>query len=354
MTATSPPRGHMRAHALRGFTLIELMVGLTLGLIVLAAVTTVFVNISSNRRDMERTGRQIENGRFAMQLLADDIVNAGYFGTFDPRDVGAPATKPDPCSTSVGDMKSAVLVHIQGYAAGAVKPTCISDVRTGTAVGAIPRTATCIAGDINCDAAAAGQIYLQSTLCNNELSNPAVSTHYIVAALPASGPSAFLLHQRDCTTVASLRTYVMHIYFIANNNDPGDGVPTLKRAELGANGASAIVPLVEGIENLQFEYGLDTDGDSMPDAVSGDPGTYGGCAADLCYIANWLNAVTAKVHLLSRATDASPGYQDKKTYPLGLQADGTQLVVGPFNDGFKRHAYTETIRMNNPAGRRET
>ncbi|HEV2042160.1 MAG TPA: prepilin-type N-terminal cleavage/methylation domain-containing protein, partial [Casimicrobiaceae bacterium] len=237
----------MRARPSRGFTLIEMMVGITLGLMVLAAVTTVFVNVSSNRRDMERTGRQIENGRFAMQLLADDIVNAGYFGEFDPREVGAPATKPDPCSTTVGDMKSMVLMHIQGDAAAAAKPSCISDVRTGTAVVAIRQTATCIAGDTNCDGAAAGQIYLQSTQCNNELANLPVSAEYIVAALPASGPSAFSLHKRDCTTVASLRAYVMHIYFIANNNDPGDGIPTLKRAELGANGEFAIVPLVEGI-----------------------------------------------------------------------------------------------------------
>ena len=348
MTANSPVRGRMRTRASRGFTLIEMMVGITLGLLVLAVVTTVFVNVSNNRRDMERTGRQIENGRFAIQLLADDIVNAGYFGELDPNDIGPPPTSPDPCSTSVGDMRSMVLMHIQGYAAGAVKPSCISDVRTGSAVVAIRRTATCIAGDTNCDPAATGQIYLQSTLCNDEVANPAV-----VAAMPASGPPAFPLHKHDCTTVASLRSYVMHIYFIANNNDPGDGIPTLKRAELGANGAFSIVPLVEGIENLQLEYGLDTDGDSMPDAVSADPGTYNGCAADPCYIANWLNAVTAKVHLLSRSTSASPGYTDTKTYPLGLQADDTQLVVGPFSDGFKRHGYTETIRMHNPAGRRE-
>jgi type IV pilus assembly protein PilW len=82
----SLPRASLRQT--RGFTLIELMVGLTLGLIVLAVVTTVFINVSSNRHDMERTGRQIENGRFAIQALADDIVNAGYFGEFDPRDVG--------------------------------------------------------------------------------------------------------------------------------------------------------------------------------------------------------------------------------------------------------------------------
>jgi type IV pilus assembly protein PilW len=342
----------MRVRAPRGFTLIEMMVGIAVGLIVLAVVTTVFVNVSSNRRDMERTGRQIENGRFAIQLLADDIVNAGYFGEFDPRDVGPPATKPDPCSTSVGDMKSMLLMHVQGYAAGATKPSCISDVRTGTAVVAIRRTATCIAGDTNCDAAATGQIYFQSALCNAELANVPLSTTYLVAAMPALG-SPFALHKHDCAAAASLRAYVVHIYFIANNNDPGDDIPTLKRAELGTNGEFSIVPLVEGIENLQFEYGLDTNGDSMPDAVSADPGTYSGCAADPCYITNWLNVVTAKIHLLSRSIEPTPGYTDTKTYPLGLQADGTQLTASP-NDGFKRHAYTETIRMNNPTGRRET
>ena len=341
----------------RGFTLVELMVGLTLGLLVLFAVTTVFVNVSSNRHDMERTGRQIENGRYAMQLLQDDLVNAGYFGEFDPRDVGAPAAKPDPCSVSVADLKAAVLMHAQGYLPSAAKPSCIgTDVRAGTAVLAIRRVRTSIAGDPNCDPATAGEIYLQSTLCNDELANPVMSTHYVVAVQPTSGASPFNLHKRgtDCTTApsAALRSYVMHIYFVANNNNAGDGIPTLKRAEL-SGGAFTIVPLVEGIENLQFEYGLDTNGDGVPDAVTADPGTYNGCASDPCYIANWINTVTAKVHILSRATETSPGYTDVKTYPLGLQADGTALVVGPFNDGFKRHAYAAMVRVNNPAGRRE-
>jgi type IV pilus assembly protein PilW len=139
----------------------------------------------------------------------------------------------------------------------------------------------------------------------------------------------------------------MHIYFVANDNDPGDGVPTLKRAELGAGGAFAIVPLVEGIENLQFEYGLDTNTNSNPDAMTADPGTYNGCALDPCYIANWLNAVTVRVHVLSRSLEASPGYTDTKTYPLG------PVTVTTPGDGFKRHAYSGTVRMNNPAGRRE-
>ena len=331
----------------RGFTLVELMVGITLGLLVLAIVSMVFLNVSSNRRDIERTGRQIENGRFAMQLLADDIVNAGYFGELDPRDVGPPATKPDPCSIDVADMKNMVMMHVQGYDAAAAKPSCVSDVRPGTALIAVRRTATCIAGEANCDPATAGQVNLQSSLCNAELANPPISGHYIVAPMSAPGVAVFTLTQHDCKTLAPLRAYAMHVYFVANNNNAGDGVPTLKRAELGADGRFAIVPLVEGIENVQLEYGLDTDGNSVPDATTTDPGTYAGCAADPCYIANWLNVVTVNVHLLSRATEKTPGYVDSKTYPLG------QVVVGPFDDGFKRHAYTETIRINNPAQRRE-
>ena len=341
-------RPSLRRRASRGFTLIELMVGLALGFFVILVVTTVFTNATSQRRDMERTGRQIENGRYAMQLLADDIVNAGYFGEFDPRVVGPPGVKPDPCSPNLADMKNMVMMHVQGYAAADAKPACIlAYVRAGTAAIAIRRTETCTptGPGANCDAPVAGRIYLQSSLCNAELANPAIDTHYVVKASPNP---AFTLHQHDCATVAPLREYVMHIYFVADNNDPGDGVPTLKRADWDPTiGDFKIVPLVEGIENLQFEYGLDNDANSTPDALNADPGTYNGCAADPCYIANWVNTMTVKVHLLSRSLDASPGYTDTKTYQLG------PVTVVPINDGLKRHAYTGTIRMNNPAGRRE-
>jgi type IV pilus assembly protein PilW len=348
MTAGVSPRSSRRTA--RGFTLVELMVGITLGLLVLAVISTVFLNVSNSRREIERTGRQIENGRFAMQLLADDLVNAGYFGEFDPRDMPIPVgtPKPDPCSIDVADMKNLLMMHVQGYTAAAAKPSCIADVRAGTSAIAVRRTATCIAGDVNCEAAAAGQIYMQSSLCNAELANPPLSLHYTVAANPGAGPPVYTLTRHDCKTLAPLRSYVMHVYFIANNNKPGDGVPTLKRAELGANGRFSIVPLVEGVENLQFEYGLDTDVDSVPDAVTSDPGSYGGCASDDCYIANWLNVMTVKVHLLSRATETTAGYVDGKTYSLG------PVSVGPLGDGYKRHAYTNTIRFNNPAMRRQT
>jgi type IV pilus assembly protein PilW len=275
-------------------------------------------------------------------LLADDMVNAGYYGEFDPRDVGLPGAKPDPCSVTVADMKSALMIHVQGYNAAATKPSCLTDVKSNTSAIAVRRVATCVAGEANCDAVTAGEIYMQSALCNTELANPVVANRYVVAAAPGPYP----LTKRGCGVAAVLRKYEMHIYFVASNNNAGDGIPTLKRAEL-SNGAFTIVPLVEGIENLQFEYTLDTSGDSTPDAQSSDPGTYNGCGADPCYLANWANVVAARIHLLARTTEVSPGHKDTKTFDLG------PVTVGPFNDNLRRHAYSEVVRFNNPAGRRE-
>jgi type IV pilus assembly protein PilW len=336
-----------------GFTLVELMVGLTLGLIVLGVMTSVFVSTSSTRREMERSGRQIENGRYALELLDDDLVVAGYFGEFDVRTVDAPTVKPDPCATDVDALKAAVPMHVQGYEADGAKPACLSDVRDGTDVVVVRRASTCVAGTPNCDAPTAGESYIQSSLCNVELANPVVSTRYAVAALPSSGASPFTLTRRDCATPAVLRRYVAHIYFVANNNNAGDNIPTLKRAEL-AGGAFNIVPLVEGVENLQMEYGVDTTGDGRPDTFTVDPGKLGGCAADACYVANWMNTMTATARVLTRTTEPSFGHNDTKTFAMGMAADdATPLVVGPFNDGFRRHAYMQTVRLNNPAGRRE-
>lgn len=336
----------------RGYTLVELMVGITVGLIVALAITAIVFYVSLHRHDLERVSRQIENGRYAMQLLTDDLANAGYFGEFDPREVALPTTLPDPCSTDVADMKAAVGVHVQTYNAAAAMPSCIDDVRAGTPVIAIRRASTCAAGSADCEPVTAGSVYLQASLCQTELDAALVAAHYEVAAQVASGASPFTLTQHDCTTPAALRQYVVHVYFVANNNIAGDGVPTLKRATL-TNSAFAVEPLVDGIENMQFQYALDANGDSAPDGVTADPVTFGGCAADACAVANWANVVAVTIHLLARTADTSLGYTDTKTYGLGLLPDGTQLTVGPFNDGYKRHVYLSTVRFNNPAGRRE-
>ena len=45
----------------QGLSLIELMIAITLGLLVLAGLTTVFVTASESQRELQRSAQQIES-----------------------------------------------------------------------------------------------------------------------------------------------------------------------------------------------------------------------------------------------------------------------------------------------------
>src|SRR5437660_960052 len=226
----------------RGYSIIELMVAITISLIILAALVGLFAGNSRERGEIERANQQTENGRYALQIIGDDLRDAGYLASFNPGTVAGP---------------NAQLV------------------------------------------------------------------------IPAALPNA-------CAT----------------------DVPTLNRAELGVNagGAAAfnVVPLVEGVENLQLEYGLDTavPTTGTPAVYTADPSSYNGCVPAPCnVVSNWRNVVTAKINVLTRNLTPTQGYTDTKTYALGLTFGGVVNTIPAFNDGYKRHVYYSVARLNNPAGR---
>ncbi|MBA2350653.1 MAG: PilW family protein [Burkholderiales bacterium] len=164
-----------------------------------------------------------------------------------------------------------------------------------------------------------------------------------------------------------IRKYHVHVYFIAPCSAPNGGgtsctgagddngrpIPTLKRLELTSDGANTlfrIVPLVEGIENLQLEYGLDVTPAASPTNPTGLPGDG---APDDAYLASpadadWGNVVAARVFLLARNTESTAGYTDAKSYQLG-----TTTAPAVPGGNFKRHAYTAEVRLVNPSSRRE-
>lgn len=333
-----------RAHA--GFSLIELMLSITLGLMVLGALATIFANTSRARTDLDRTSQQIDNARYAVEVLTADLQLAGFYGELNVAALPVPGALPDPCSTDPAAWLAAIPVHVQGYDEGAAVPACLpSSLKSATDVIAVRRTRTCVAGSAGCDALVLAEPYLQVALCGG------ASASYRLGIASATD---FTLTVKDCASVAGLRRYVVHVYFVSNDNGAGASIPTLKRLEF--NGAGyAEVPLVEGIERLQLEYGIDFDGDGGPDRYTSDPTsfTYAGCTS--CNASsNWANVVTAKLHVLARTTEATPGYVDSKTYELGTDAAGAPVAAGPFNDGYRRHLYSAAVRLMNPSGRKET
>jgi type IV pilus assembly protein PilW len=86
-----------------GFSLIELMIALTIGLVVLSVLATVFQQTSSGRADLERVTRLVENSRFAADIIADDMRHAGFYGTFLPPS-DAIFTDASPCDWDTVDV----------------------------------------------------------------------------------------------------------------------------------------------------------------------------------------------------------------------------------------------------------
>lgn len=329
-------------YAQRGLSLIELMISITIGLLILSALTTLFVNQSKTRAELDKSNRMIDNGRYALELLAENLRMAGFYGELDPSSVAVPASLTDPCSTNPTDMADAMRLHVQGYnaatpAAAVSTPPCglSGQLKAGSDILALRRADT--SPPVLQTAAVNGIHYLQVSSCRFDGSGFSISTT----------PASFTLRQRDCTDTstvpyANLRRMIVQTYFVSPDNNAGDGIPTLKRRELDPAGSGAFVttPLVEGIEYLQVEYGQDTNNDGTADSHVMT------CADADC----WSQIVSVKLHVIARNIQPTANYSDAKTYSLG-QA-GTFTPSGS-DIRYKRHAYTQVVRLVNPASRRE-
>jgi type IV pilus assembly protein PilW len=192
----------------------------------------------------------------------------------------------------------------------------------------------------------------------------------------ANGGGAFTLQQKDCSAAnpAGVRKIVQRVYYVSTCNvctgAGADTTPTLKMAEY-VNGAMTVTPLVEGIEDVELDYGIDYDdptstpalvGNGSPACYTSDPANPPATeiAASICPAStpaydwssasrNWANVVAVRIHVLARSTDPTVGWADARTYDMGL-AEGS---VGPFGDAYKRHVYSTLARLNNISGQRE-
>lgn len=369
-----------------GFSLVELMVAITISLLIFAAMTTVLVSTSHSRNEMEKASRQIENGRYAIELLREDVQLAGYYGDYVST-ASLVSTTPDPCTTILENMgfsaanyrwnttaNNNVPVGIFGYP-DSTGLTCTPNQKSGTDILVIRRASTAAVvidadGNNAIDSgnpATSGEYYLQASNC----SDTPTENLFVMD----KDPTRFTLHKvvqagspASCIAAAlsDVRKYMVHIYYISTCNDcsgSGDGIPTLKVVELTAGtsacavsssascGSMAVRPLAEGIEDLQLEYGIDGSGDGVPD---------GNFNASPATTADWSNVVAVKVFLLARNTETSPGEPpDTKTYIVDSAGNTASPCAGLSGtalttcQSYKRHAYTITAKAINIAGRRE-
>ncbi|MBF0294854.1 MAG: PilW family protein [Magnetococcales bacterium] len=359
--------------AIAGFSLVEVMISLSIGLVILMGIISMLANSSRSQKDLDQAGQMLLNGHFAVNELYDDLRNAGYFGTHFFNSQTYPGTSaPDPCNTTDhADLLYAMAMPVHGY-----RPASLNDVvdfsatscaALLTAANQQPGSDIVVVRRVETQpltgAGETGVIYLQANVTQAGILKNGAITHSIQDGTVTAGSAT--ITKLD-GTAAEIRKYRVHVYFVAPCSSGSgangvcaagdDTIPTLKRLELSVDGGVTtmiIIPLAEGVEAMKLKYGLDLvagivnlkdqtglDGDGIPEppfATTATPWS------------QWNSVVAVQVYLLVRTPQSDTGQVDDKTYTLGDD------IFGPFtgnNQYYKRHLFSSEVRLVNLAGPR--
>jgi type IV pilus assembly protein PilW len=316
---------------LAGLSLVELLVSMLLGLILSGGIVSAYLGAKRNYFYEEQAARMQENGRYATRLLARELGMAGFFGGVAALERIKPASVGADCSDKDWVLDASHPLELVNDYAGQSPPvslhstplTCLEslDIARDSDLIAIKRTA--------------GEASLRRGVPADGLTVSNVENWYL--RLNAGGSPAWeKLRATDLLDAgggASPRSYweaISRILFIRTySEEPADDIPSLCMETLAGDEMTSRC-LVEGVENLQIEFGIDTDADGAPNQFKSAPA---GVEMQL--------AVVAKFHLLLRSISKLPGHQDKNTYTLG------QKIVPPKLDAYLRQVISTTVLLRN-------
>lgn len=311
-----------------GFTLTELMIAMVVGLVVVGGVVTLFVQGRHSFRVDDQVARMQDEARFAVAELSRDLRMAAFLGepllpatiTQDgalalDADCG-PAGQPEWIfnlhDEATGAINTITAVDNATGPGAAAAYSCIDagEIRAGTDVVAIKRVAgeTVATADL-----VPGETYIRS--------------NGIIGLLYTQPPAS------NIPTPFADRPYRPRIYYIRNFSDtPGDGLPSLCRKTLivGSPPSMGTECIARGIENIQFEYGLDTNRDGTPERFVPDP------ALD-----DMDQVVAIRFMLLARTENRDTRHTDGRTYQLSNAAKYAPA------DNFHRRLYSVTVGVYN-------
>jgi type IV pilus assembly protein PilW len=318
------------AHASKGFTLIELMVAIALGLVIIAGMSTFLINNIENSRTNERATELQINGRYALDSIRQELLHAG--------NLAYTSAIPDPPRASLGTLSSECLET--GATAGAF----VSNIRQGVwgSNNANPFADTCIPAATTVPGE---DVLVIRRLADVATSTPTLNTNtvYFYSTYAqgevfrgTSTPSFVVSTPRDSFAV-QIYAYYISPYTVSANEDPK--VPALYRVALDTGGTMAPQLVVSGIEHFQAQYAVtDTAGATRYyDTIAGP--SYLGLAG-AAVGSNWDNVNSVRIWLLARNAKPEPGYKNTTTYALG---DQSYTVA----DSFQRQIFTTVVQLRN-------
>lgn len=333
----------MMARRQQGVTLVELLVALVLGVVLVSAMTRVYLDSKKTYIQEEELSRLQESSRFVLHILKREFRMAGFFGgSSTPPAAGTVLINHD-CEKgwalnaqhtidffddSANIKYSAVRSSVQGDAfSGCIKKPAF--IQPGTDIISIKRSAG-IATLHNAIYAstgkAAGEMKPDSFYLKLAGINPP-ELLYVGSRFPRS----VLVPFANPVLQTSMWRYMAKVFYVRNYSIvPGDNIPVLMMVAL-ENKKMVETALIEGVEGFHIEFGI-------PSATSQ--------ATPVRFVANpdsqQLAAATVlRLYLLMRTRNEIRNYTDSKSYRLG-----TMPVMTP-GGHFMRRVVSTTIKLRN-------
>jgi type IV pilus assembly protein PilW len=316
-----------RPHQQLGLGLVEVMVALFIGVFLLTGALSIYANGRGTLETTVRISRMQENARYSLELIEPDLRAAGYWGsTTNTAFVDGRATPADPVAIAVtNDCENNWAIHLD-------RPIEGSD-------NANPYPATCLAG---------ANRYADNT-------DVLVLRHAGDTPIAAADLQAATLYVRADETRSELFVgtneptgfgptannfrLISHAYFISPASDLDANVPSLRRLVLGSDGTDPMVTeeeVLAGAEDLQVQYGLDTDGDgSVNSYVDPDP------AVDLTQV------LSVRVWLRMRTEVFEDGFEDNATYVYADVEFSPSATADTDDDRLRRLLVSKTVALRN-------
>jgi len=356
---------------MQGFSIVELMVALVIGLIITAAVVKIFTMSKATYGLEEGLARVQENGRFAMEFLSRDIRMAGYSGCnsklalTDPSEVGNIAKPPtsaisfnpngiagytytciSACTGALTEWTPALPADYN-FAAGEVKQgtdvivmQSASSLSTNLTGNTTPDNANI---QILNTAAIAGQIQADDIVMVSDCKNADI---FRASSVSNGAGTITIAHANNVNTGTTLTHYygnnaelmklVSSAYYIGTG---ASGQPALFRKTL-----SGITPisqeLVEGVEMMKFVFGEDTTLNA-----DGTPSIYRNLANN---VGNWRRVVAVRVGMVVKSlSDADQDTDPKTNYDVLGDTAATYDNYAPPVDHRRRRVFNSTIQLRN-------
>lgn len=352
---------HTRHKPARGYTLIELLIALTIGAFLVGGILQLYVGSKKSYTTQQALMELQEVGRFSLNMMVGDIRLAGFMGC------GNAANVVNTLNGSTTNWEYDAATSIVGYEGGASTfPTdfsgnVIADTDAITITRAIPddryvvQSHSPTTATLTLDAAhdlQQGEVLVVTDCLNTAImqqtnANGGNTATTIVNGTGGGTPgncTQGLGQPLNCTSTSGTpyqydpESFVLRLlsraYYIGTG---ASGRSALFRMTLGANGSlGAPEEIADGVVDMQLVYGVDTTLDGSIDAYR---------RADAISTANWDNVLSVQINLLMQSTDDRVS-DNPQSYIL---FDGTAASLTPVTptDRRLRRVYSSTTTIRN-------